>query len=624
MRTSAALLVLGLSLAASRPAAATRPENTCQLLPVVLDVEAAGTRYRTEVTFSNPSKEDQNMVVLYTASLGAVTGSGEGRFTIPGGEQVFTPDGIEFLRKAGIAIQASSPETPQAGTLRICSLNPGQLPVGVLARITSPTRPPVTAGNAGVSFTAVPADEGFTGRALVFGLRRSSRERSNVALYNPGVDPVSVSVTLVSGTTEARSVVSAREDLPAYGWRQFPAIAAGTAAFDEGYVVVERVSPQGFFGAYGVVNDNETNDGSFIPAIADGAETRSWVLPVLVDSTAYRSELIVANAGDVDATFVLEFTDSLGLTSRPRSATLPVPARRQAIVPDVFELLGGGMTAGGGATVAGTLRVRVVEEGVRGAFASVRVLTRGEGGRFGVFAPSVPPGSSGADQAFLWGLRADEGTRSNVAVLNANEATGESVTLQLQVFDGVNGGPAGAPLNVTLDPGKWAQPPGFFADAGVKSGDVRIVRVGGTGPWFAYAVVNDGAAPGEGTGDGSFVPAVFAGTPSRLPAGAWGAPGVKVVVGDAGAVAIETDCALGSIVGPVYVDANGRFNGDGTWALEGGPVPVGGFPAQKVLFSGQAEGEDLVLTVRFVHSPTSQDVRLTAKRGAPAPLNKCL
>lgn len=623
MRTNVASLALGLFLAGTFPAAATRPENACQLLPVVLDVEASGTRYRTEIAFSNPGKEDQEIAVLYTASLGAVAGTGAGRFTVPGVEQVFTPDGIEFLRKAGVGIQPSAPDAPQAGTLRICSLNPGALPLGVLARITSPTRPPVTAGNAGVSFTAVPADEGVDGRAYVFGLRASARERSNVALYNPGVDPVSVSVTLVSGTDERRTVVSTREELPAYGWRQLSGLAGGTTAIDEGYVVVERISPQGFFGAYGVVNDNETNDGSFIPAIAEGADVRSWVLPVLVDSTAYRSELILANAGDVDATFVLEFVDSLALSARPRSATVPVPARRQFIVPDVFELLGGGVAASG-ATVAGVLRVHVVEEGVRGGYAGVRVLTRGESGRFGVYAPPVAPGSTGADQAFVWGLRADEATRSNVAVLNAGEATGGAVTLQLQVLDGVNGGPAGAPLNVTLEPGKWAQPPGFFAQAGVRSGDVRVVRVSGTNAWSAYGVVNDGASPGEGTGDGSFVPAVFAGTPNRLPEGAWGATGVKVVVGATGAVAIETDCAHGGIVGPVYLDANGRFNGDGTWAVEGGPTPAGGFPAEKVLFTGQVEGEDLVLTVRFVHSPTSKDVRLNAKRGAPAPLSKCL
>lgn len=33
----------------------------------------------------------------------------------------------------------------------------------------------------------------------------------------------------------------------------------------------------------------------------------------------------------------------------------------------------------------------------------------------------------------------------------------------------------------------------------------RVVLVSGTWPFLAYAVVNDGARPGERTGDGAFV-----------------------------------------------------------------------------------------------------------------------
>ena len=624
MRTSVPPLALGIALLVASPADAAGPESACQLLPVVLDVEASGTRYRTELTFSNPGKEDQQLVVRYVASLGVVEGSGEGRLTVPGGEQLFALDGIDLLRGAGVSIQASAPDAPQAGTLRICSLNPGQLPVGVQARITSPTRPPVASGSAGVSFTTVPADEGFAGRAYVFGLRRDPRDRSNLAVYNPGADPVSVRVTLVSATSDARAVVSEREDLPAYAWRQLSGLGGGPAAFEKGYVLVERISSDGIFGAYGVVNDNETNDGSFIPAVAEGSETRSWVLPVLVDSAAYRSELILANPGNVEATFLLGFVDSISSAGKVSQTPVAVPAGRQVILPDVFELLDGGLSTRAGATVAGVLRVRVAEEGVRDAFAGVRVLTRGEGGRFGVFAVPIPPGTAQAEQAFIWGLRADEGTRSNVAVLNANELSGESVTLQVQVFDGEHGGPAGSPLNVTLGPGRWAQPAGFFASAGVKRGDVRVVRVRGSGPWAAYGVVNDGASPEEGTGDGSFVPAVYVGSPSRLPEGAWGAPGVEVVVSAAGSIAIETDCAHGSIVGPVFIDESGRFNGDGTWATEGGPIPEGGFPAERALFIGRVTDDELDLTVRAPDSAASKEVRLKAKRGASAPLTKCL
>ncbi len=623
MRTIAAFLALGLvAVAGARPAEAGTG-NPCQFLPVVIDVEASGTRYRTEVSFTNPNRDLQEIAVLYTASLGRVEGAGEGRFSIPGGEQVLVLDAVEFLRGLGIGIQESTPEAPQAGTLRICNLSPGETPIGVMARITAPTRPPYTAGMAGVSFAAVPADEGFTGRAIVFGFHQSAQDRTNVALYNPGAEPVSVSVTLHSGTSEARVVLSEKEDLSGYGWKQFTFPAGRTLPIDQGFVRIERVSKTGVYGAYGVVNDNDTNDGSFISAVAEDETRTSWMIPVMVDSSAYRSELTLANAGDVDATFTLQYLDSVTRSGLPLSATLSLPARRQVIVPDVFDLFRSGASAGGGTTSAGTLRVQADEEKVRGTFAGVRVLTRQERGRFGVFAPAFSPASADAGQGFLWGLRANAQTRSNVAVLNANAATGETITLQLQVFDGASGRPAGAPLTVTLAPGQWAQPDGFFSRSGAAYGDVRIVRVGGSGPWWAYGVVNDGSAPGEGTGDGSFVPIAFTGAPAALPEGAWGETGVRMWVDESG-VAIETDCSHGKIAGPVYLDAQGRFSAEGTYSFEGGPIPEGGFFAHRVLYSGLVEKGQMTLTIRFVMLAVSQEIRLTATQGVTPQLSKCL
>jgi hypothetical protein len=574
-------------------------------------------------SFSNPNRDLQEIAVLYTASLGRVEGTMEGRFSIPGGEQVLALDAIEFLRGLGIGIQDSSPEAAQGGTLRICNLSAGETSIGVMARVTAPTRQPYTAGKAGVSFAAVPAEEGFTGRAIVFGFHQSVQDRTNVALYNPGAEPVSVSVTLHSGTSEARHVISEKEDLAGYGWRQFTFPAGRPLPIDQGFVRIERVSKSGVYGAYGVVNDNDTNDGSFISAVAEDETRTSWMIPVMVDSPAYRSELTLANAGDVDATFVLQYLDSVTRSGLPLSATLSLPARRQVIVPDVFDLFRSPASGGGTGPSAGTLRVQADEEKVRGAFAGVRVLTRQDRGRFGVFAPAFAPASADAGQGFLWGLRADAQTRSNVAVLNANASTGETITLQLQVFDGARGRPAGAPLTVTLAPGQWAQPDGFFARSGATYGDVRIVRIGGSGPWWAYGVVNDGSAPGEGTGDGSFIPIVFSGVPASLPEGAWGEPGVRMWVDESG-VAIETDCTHGKIAGPVFLDAQGRFSAEGTYSFEGGPTPEGGFPVHKVLYSGLVEKGQMTLTIRFVILSPSQDVRLTATQGVSSQLNKCL
>ena len=623
MRKSAILLALGLAVFTNGLMAEAGLVESCQFLPIVIDVEASGTRYQTELSFTNANRDAQDVAVRYTAAFGSVEGNADGRFSVPAGEQILVPDGIEFLRRLGIGIPQATPISPQGGTLRVCSPFPAEIPVGVMARVTSPTRPPFPAGKSAVSFAAVPAEVGFTGRATVFGLRRSPLDRSNVAIYNPGTELVSVRITVVSGSSGKAIVLSEKEDLTGYGWKQFTNLTFDDR-FSQGFVVIERVSAGGVFGAYGVINDNDTNDGSFVPATSEGEDRTSWILPVLVDTPSYRSELILANPSDVDVKFSLEYTESVSSSRDALSATVSVAAHRQVIVPDVFELFKDGIWSGGTRTLAGTLRVRALAEQIRGAFVGVRVITRQESGRFGVFTPPVSPESVGAKQGFLWSLRADAETRSNVAVLNAGTASGENVTLQLQAFDGAKGRPAGAPLTVTLESGQWLQPEGFFASAGVSNGYVRIVRVSGDAPWSAYGVVNDGQALGKGTGDGSFIPVLFSGVPVPLPEGAWGATGVRMLVDSAG-IHIEGDCSHGSLLGTVFLDPQGRFNGVGTYTFEGGPVPIGGFPSQIVFYRGVVEKNQMTLNIQFILSPSpgSMELRFEVIQGVSPRLFKC-
>ena len=92
--------------------------------------------------------------------------------------------------------------------------------------------------------------------------------------------------------------------------------------------------------------------------------------------------------------------------------------------------------------------------------------------------------------------------RSNVAVFSS----GGSVTLRLDVHDGLAGGVVrGAPVTISLGPREWKQVNDILRSAGVTEGWVEITRESAAGSWFAYGVVNDGAYPGERTGDGSFV-----------------------------------------------------------------------------------------------------------------------
>ena len=79
---------------------------------------------------------------------------------------------------------------------------------------------------------------------------------------------------------------------------------------------------------------------------------------------------------------------------------------------------------------------------------------------------------------------------------------------RLQVHDAdAAGTPRGDPVTVTLVGTRWLQVDDILRSAGVRNGWVEITHEGG-GFWTAYGVINDGARPGERTGDGAYVPMV--------------------------------------------------------------------------------------------------------------------
>ncbi len=621
MKQTVLFLVLGLTLLGSRAEAQGGDLSSCQFVPVIVDIEAPSTRFETELSFTNPNGEELDLTLLYTSALGPTEGSKVGWFHLRAEEQLLVPHAMDFLRGLGIEIPVTGPNSSQAGTLLVCGSIPLPLPIGVMARVVSGTRSPLPVGKAGVSFPAVPAGQGFTGRASVYALRTSSADRSNVAIYNPGPEPVSVSVTLVSGASDRRAVLSAATELGPYGWKQFTNVFLDTP-INEGFVVVERVSETGVFGAYGVVNDNLTNDGSFIPAVPSDDPRDSWILPVAFDSPYYKSELTLANPGDTDARFILDYNESAALSRDRLTAMVNVPARRQLIFPNAFSLFTFPGTPAGPRTSAGTLRIRTAQEPIRGAWAGVRVLTRQESGRFGVFTPALPKESATSEQGFIWGLRADGASRSNVAVLNAGGPDTGIVVLQLQAFDGNRGVPVGEPLEVSLGPGEWAQPDGFFLNAGIENGYVRVTRAAGVAPWSAYGVINDGSVPGRGTGDGSFVPIVFGGDPLPLPEGVWGAVGIGMWPGGNG-VRMEGDCSHGMIEGRVFLDPLGRFNGKGTFVFEGGPTPAGGFPVYDAVFYGLREKDQLAVNMVVQDGLIPRSIRFEVAHGVSPTLLKC-
>lgn len=111
---------------------------------------------------------------------------------------------------------------------------------------------------------------------------------------------------------------------------------------------------------------------------------------------------------------------------------------------------------------------------------------------------------------------------------------------------------------------------------------------------------------------------------SRLPAGAWGGPHIRLDVAEEGA-AVELDCAHGTIGGPILLDTDGRFDADGAYVQErGGPEREGEEPAgRSARYSGRLEGSTLTLTIALADSGETIGP-FTLTRGKAARLTKCL
>ena len=122
---------------------------------------------------------------------------------------------------------------------------------------------------------------------------------------------------------------------------------------------------------------------------------------------------------------------------------------------------------------------------------------------------------------------------------------------------------------------------------------------------------------------GTEVPAADAGRP-RLPIGRWGGQHVSLeATADGGSLVF--DCAHGRVKGPLYLDAEGRFDVPGTYARErGGPQRVGedGREGETARYRGRVEDDLLTLTVRVGAEP--EDIgTFRLRRGQTPRIVKC-
>jgi len=478
-------------------------------VPVVVRVAGEnGANFFSELTLGNRGATDASITVTFTAA-NALGSEGSGTFTtaVPAGRQLVFNDAIQWLRQNGLAI----PSGNQGGTLRLAYSG---LSSGDAAFASVRTLAVVPGGRAGLAYPALSPNETLEAPSALYSLREDSSLRSNLALLNAGDPatggPVTLRVTVFNGAAgDGRSMVLPDISLGPGQWTQLNHVLA-SAGYANGWATVERVAGTDAFYVYGVVNDNVTGDGSFVAPVDAARQAATLTVPAAVETATFTTELVLTNPGDVSLPLRLVYLARLGTGSA--SSNLTLAAREQRIVPSILVSLG---AVPAGATSAGSLKVSSQSGAPATFFAGARTSSLASGGgSFGVSYAGIARAEAPFAETWIYGLKQDGLTRSNLALGLADPPTGGPaglrgpLVLSLDFFDGDTGTQAGTRA-VALDRNfipDWTQLDAALSSLGVRNGYVRVrAPAGNPDPFFVYGVVNDGAVPGQGTGDGSYL-----------------------------------------------------------------------------------------------------------------------
>ena len=255
-------------------------------------------------------------------------------------------------------------------------------------------------------------------------------------------------------------------------------------------------------------NNVQAGDGGPLEVFAPPPGVRSFV-PVVLSSAGLRnsfftSELTLANRGTQEAR--LEFIYQAHRGEGSGLASDVIAPGRQMIFPDAIDYLRRqGLSIPPGGNRIGTLEVRLPDSSSE-IGVLVRTATAVPEGRAGLAYPGIDGDKGFEGPVYLCGLRQNSRDRSNVAFQNMGTTAQGAITLRTTAFSGDPGDTTVKDLGTReLAPGEFHQ---FSPVLGtVANGYVRVERVDGKAPFYAYGVINDNA-----NSDGSFVFPVAAGS----------------------------------------------------------------------------------------------------------------
>ncbi|MFN7988705.1 MAG: hypothetical protein U0529_14620 [Thermoanaerobaculia bacterium] len=508
--------------ASARPAVRT--------LPVVLDVfGSGGAHFLSELVVGSRAAAETTFPITFTPSPGFAGAGGNlapksATVTLTAGRELRAGDALAFLRSLGMSIPIATADAPVAGSV---TLGNGTKPVDDAYLVARTYTRGAAGGTFGLFYDAPSELDAAEDEATVYGLRSVSGEsRSNLAVVHVpgrGTDPIEVSVQVYSETGVATGAPLVRSLAPGE-WTQWNGVLglAGLPDGAFGYARIRRTKGIGAFGAYGVVNDAMTSDGSYLPAYRPGglAAARTVVVPVVLDvygeaGSHYTTEVTLANDGTIATPVDLVYRPAPGFGEIGGApvVTVELAARQQVTIADVLAYLrahGMQIPEGTEGAQAGTLTATfryVAELDAPSTVVLARTTTpntdAATGGAFGLFYAGAAKGGGARTSALVPGLAQDETVRSNLAVVSLGGGSELPMTLEARLYDADTGAAAGTPLTVSLRPGDWYQWSRVLAAAGapatVKRFKAVVTRLSGDDTFLAYGVLNDAV-----TSDGSF------------------------------------------------------------------------------------------------------------------------
>lgn len=241
--------------------------------------------------------------------------------------------------------------------------------------------------------------------------------------------------------------------------------------------------------------------------VTEGEPSLDLFVPVVValsgaGGSSYTSEMTLTNKTDTAVTLSFRYTATpSNVTGLVSDVQLP-PG--QQIESNAIEYLRGlGLPIASSGNRVGTVRVRALGTSSPADVAvTVRTSSPVPEGRAGLAYRAVPVATDGlTGPSYLCGLRQNETDRTNVAVQHAG-ASG-NITLRVSLYSG------DAALSDPQRVSELALPPGGFKQFNsilhsegltLDQGYVKVERISGEAPYYAYAVIND-----QVNSDGSFV-----------------------------------------------------------------------------------------------------------------------